>query len=193
MTKSMHRATIAIAVCLTIAASASASKNLSSTHAPLAPRTGQKLTLEIMGAEGPQAAAELQRAFAASGIQATVRQNKKRNKPLKLEAQVDQNTDLSVWSRSVAAAVPNRVGQLPVALDLVIYATLKPSRTAQVMAQLERVKGVDARYSTIDVKKGVLRVRISGADPVTAQDIANAVKQAGVVSHFAKTTRTKRF
>ncbi len=193
MSKSMYLAVFATAACLAMTTSVSASRNLSSMHSRTASKTGQKLTLEITGAEGPQAAAELQRAFAANRVQATVHPGKKSNKPLKLIAQIDQNTDLSLWSRAITTLAPNRVGQMPLALELVMYAPLTTENAAPIMAQLERIKGVDLSHSTIDVKKGVLRIRISGTEHVTAADIDNAVKQAGVVTHFAKTTRTKRF
>ena len=60
------------------------------------------------------------------------------------------------------------------------------------MAQLEKVKGVDAKHSTMDVKKGSLRVRISGAEHVTAEEIMKAVETAGVVPKLAKEGRTKK-
>jgi hypothetical protein len=193
MSKSMYIAALATAACLAMTTAVSASRNLSSMHARTESKTGQKLTLEITGAEGPQAAAELQRAFAANRVPATVQPGKKSNKPLKLVAQIDQNTDLSLWSRAITTLASNRAGQMPLALELVMYAPLTPQSEAAVMAQLQRTKGVDASHSTIDVKKGVLRIRISGTEHVTASDIDNAIKQAGVVTHFAKTTHTKRF
>ncbi|HEX5470737.1 MAG TPA: hypothetical protein VFW73_02570 [Lacipirellulaceae bacterium] len=193
MSKPMLVTTLATAVCLATATAASASRNLSSKHTPTAQKIGQKLTLEIAGAEGPQTAAELQQAFAANGVHASVRPGKKSSQPLKLVAPIDLNTDLSLWSRAITTLVPNRAGHVPPALELVLYAPLTSEGAAPLVAQLQRIKGVDARNSTIDVKKGVLRVRISGTDHVTAADIEKAVKQAGVAPHFAKTTRTRKY
>ena len=56
---------------------------------------------------------------------------------------------------------------------------------------MEKVKGVDAKHSSADLKKGLMHVRISGADHVTADDISKAVKDAGVAAQFAKTSKTK--
>jgi hypothetical protein len=44
----------------------------------------------------------------------------------------------------------------------------------------------------MDVKKGSLRVRISGAEHVTAEEVMKAVETAGVVPKLAKEGRTKK-
>ncbi|HVT30819.1 MAG TPA: hypothetical protein VHE81_22630, partial [Lacipirellulaceae bacterium] len=176
--------TVAVGLAMTMAASAS--RDLLPRHLPVEPRTGQRVSLEIVGAAGPLAVAEIQRSFAANRVPATVRPGKKNNSPLKLLANIDQNTDLNAWSQAVAAALSNRPGQSPVALELVLYAPITAENETPVLAQLEKMKGVDARHSTVDVKRGVLRVRIRGGDQVTAKDVADAVRKAGVVPRFAK-------
>jgi hypothetical protein len=81
---------------------------------------------------------------------------------------------------------------MPPALEVLIYAPLTKETSKQALANLEKVKGVDAKHSTMDVKKGSLRVRISGADHVTAEDILKAVESAGVVPNLAKEGHTKK-
>jgi sarcosine oxidase gamma subunit len=107
-------------------------------------------------------------------------------------AQVDKMTDLGPFGKAVMTAVPTKPGQMPPALELMIYAPLTKENSSQAMAQLEKVKGVDAKHSTLDVKHGSLHVRISGAEHVTAEEILKAVQSAGVAPQLAKEPRTKK-
>ncbi len=200
MTKPLRHFTVAFVACLVLATAASAGpKKLKSKRTHTRPGTAigdkEKLTIEITGAEGPQATAALQKSFAANGLQATVhegkRESKKGNRPLKLMAQVEKTADLSLWSKAVTSAIPANRGQSP-ALELVMYVPLTKENVQQVVAQLEKVKGVDAKHSTADIKRGTLRVRISGADHVTVEEISSSLKTAGITPHFAKALRTKK-
>lgn len=197
MTKIIFHILVAIIACSILSPAAFGAKGLKSSKTPTiksdAANRKEKVTLEIAGATDSQAAAALQQAFAANGLTATVKENKKGGKPLRVEGQIDTTTDLSAWSKAVASAAIIKRGQTAPAVEVVYYAPLTKENQTQVLAQLEKIKGVDARNSTIDGKKGAVRVRISGTDPVTAEDISNAVKSAGVVGHFAKTTKTKKF
>ena len=197
MSKTIFHLTVAIVACAILSPAAFAAKGLKSSKTPTvkseANNSKEKVTLEIAGATDSQAAAALQQAFAAQGLTAQVKENKKGGKPLRVEAQIDTTTDLSPWSKAVASAAIIKRGQTTPAVELVYFAPLTKQNQTQVLAQLEKIKGVDARNSTIDGKKGAVRVRISGTDHVTAEDISNAVKSAGVVGHFARTTKTKKF
>ena len=51
---------------------------------------------------------------------------------------------------------------------------------------------LDSYPPTLDVKHGSLRVRISGAEHVTAEQILNSVQSAGIVPKLAKEARTKK-
>jgi hypothetical protein len=198
MTKRMCHTTLAFVACLAVAATALAAKSPVSTKRTPKPRratatAGQEmLTMEVTGVQGSQAATALNKSLAANGLHATVRESKKGNKPLKLMAQVDKTTDLSPLSKAVASAEAPRQGQSPPALELVIFAPLTKEIAPQAMAQLEKVKGIDVGHSKADVKNGELHVRITGDQPVTAEQISNAVQSAGIAGHFAKTARAKK-
>jgi hypothetical protein len=196
MTKSLYHVAVAIAVCVALAIAGSAeAKGLKTKNAPSPKRevdVKDKVTLEIAGPSDSQAIAAYQKALASSGLTAKIHENKKGDKPLKVMAQVDKTTDLGPFGKAVMTAVPTKPGQMPPGLELMIYAPLTKENTSQAMAQLEKVKGVDAKHSTLDVKHGSLRVRISGAERVTAEEILNAVQSAGVVPKLAKEPRTKK-
>jgi hypothetical protein len=196
MSQSKYCVALALAASLVLSANASA-KNVTSTKAPSAKRAAvaskDAVTLEIAGPADAQAVAAYQKALASSGLSAKIRENKKGgDKPLKVMAAVDKATDLGPFGKAVMTAVPTKPGQVPPALEVLIYAPLTKETSQQAMAQLEKVKGVDAKHSTMDVKKGSLRVRISGAEHVTAEEILKAVEAGGVVPKLAKEGHTKK-
>jgi hypothetical protein len=195
MSKSMYYLVLSLVACLALTATASA-KNLNSSKARSPRRTEaaskDAVTLEITGPADAQAVASYQKALTSSGLSAKVHENKKGDKPLRVMAAVDKSTDLGPLGKAVMTAVPTKPGQMPPGLELVIYAPLTKETSQQALAKLEKVKGVDAKHSTMDVKKGSLRVRISGAEHVTAEDIMNAVQSAGVAPKLAKAGHTKK-
>jgi hypothetical protein len=195
MSLSKYCVALAIVAGLVLSAAVSA-KNVTSTKAPSARHAkvaGQDaVTLEIAGPTDAQAVAAYQKALASSGLSAKIRENKKGDKPLKVVAAVDKTTDLGPFGKAVMTAVPTKPGQMPPALEVMIYAPLTKENSQQAMAQLEKVKGVDAKHSTMDVKRGSLRVRISGAEHVTAEQIMKAMESAGVAPKLAKDGRTKK-
>jgi hypothetical protein len=155
--------------------------------------SGERVMLEITGVEGPQAVAALDKAFADSGIKAKIKEGKKPGKELKVMAAADTTTDLSPMAKAVSTAVPAKASKTPAALELVFYASLSKETAAKAKDELEKLKGVDARQSSLDPKRGMLTVRIDGSDHVTAEDIGKAVKAAGLTDvHFVKGEKTKK-
>ncbi len=189
MSKLMYQVVLALVACHALTVTASAKKP------PPLRRVASKdaVTLEIAGPADAPAVAAYQSALTSSGLEAKVYEGKKGDQALKVMAAVGKTTDLGPLGRAVMTAVPTKPGQLPPALELLIYAPLTKETSQQAMAQLEKVKGVDAKHSTMDVKKGSLRVRISGAEHVTAEDILNAVKSAGVSPTLAREAARRRF
>jgi len=197
MIKAMYHMPVAIAVCFALATAGSVeAKGLKSTKTPSPKRVAavskDAVTLEIAVPSVSQAAASYQKALASSGLSAKIHESKKGDKPLKVMAAVDKTTDLGPIGKAVMTAIPTKPGQMPPGLELMVYAPLTKENSSQAMAQLEKVKGVDAKHSTLDVKKGSLRVRISGAEHVTAEEILKAVETAGVAPKLAKEPRTKK-
>jgi hypothetical protein len=195
MTQSKYCFSLALVACVVLTATASA-KKVASTKAPSPKRAEaagkDAVTLEISGPSDAPAAAAYQKALASSGLAAKVHESKKGGKPLKVMAAVDKSTDLGPMGKAVMTAVRTKPGQMPPGLELIIYAPLTKENSQQAIARLEKVKGVDAKHSTTDLKHGSLRVRISGAEHVTAEEILKAVETAGVVPKLGKEPRTKK-
>jgi hypothetical protein len=195
MSKLKYCAALAVVTGLGLTVAVSA-KNVTSAKAPSAKRAAiaskDAVSLEISGPADAQAVAAYQKALTSSGLQAKIHENKKGDKPLKVMAAVDKTTDLGPYGKAVMTAVPTKPGQTPPALEVMIYAPLTKDSGPQALAELEKVKGVDAKHSTVDVKKGSLRVRLSGAEHVTAEEIMKAVETAGVVPTLAKEAHAKK-
>jgi hypothetical protein len=195
MSKLKYCVALTIVACLALTATMSA-KDVTSTKAPTAKRAKvankDAVTLEIAGPADAQAVAAYQKALSSSGLEAKIHENKKGAKPLKVMAAVDKTTDLGPYGKAVMTAVPTKPGQMPPALEVLIYAPLTKDSGPQALAELEKVKGVDAKHSTVDVKKGSLRVRISGAEHVTTEEIMKAVETAGVVPTLSKEAHAKK-
>ena len=127
MSQSKYCVALALVACLALSATASA-KKITSTKAP-SPRRAEAaskdaVTLEISGPSDAQAAAAYQKALASSGLSAKIHESKKGGKPLKVMAAVDKTTDLGPIGKAVMTAVPTKPGQMPPALELMIYAPL---------------------------------------------------------------------
>lgn len=203
MSKSFYQCAIAVVACAALATVAFAApkqtrqSNKSYTkHTPTSVRhhtadsTKEKVTLQITGAEGAQAAAAINKAFAGNGLHASVHETK--GQPFRVVTQVDRGADLSQWSKAVMSAETAKKGQPAPNLELVIFAPLTKESATQAMAQLEKIKGVDAKHSLADIKGGELRVRITGQERVTPDEISSAVQSAGIAGHFTQATRGRQ-
>jgi hypothetical protein len=185
---------LALVGCFALTESALAKKGGSKPPAPKRTAAAAKgaVTLEIAGPGDAQSAAAYQKALESSGLSARIHESKKGDRPLRVMAAVDKTTDLGPYGKAVMTAVPTKPGQLPAGLELMVYGTLTKDASQKVVAELEKVKGVDAKHSTVDVKKGSVRVRISGADHVTAEDIMKAVESAGIEPKLTREMHGKK-
>lgn len=150
----------------------------------------QKVTFEILGADNSKADA-INKALAENSLKGKLHEAKGKNKQLHLTAELERGADLSPWCKVVTAGVAAPKGQPGPMLQLVIYAPITKESSTQAIAELEKVKGVDIKHTTADVKNGELHVGLSGAESVTTEQISAAVKAAGVNGSFAKAKTPK--
>src|SRR5262249_12597514 len=115
---------LALVGCLALAEGASA-KNLSSGKPPASKRSAtavkNPVMLEIAGRSDAESAAAYQRGLETSGPSARIQETKKGDKPLRVMAAVDKTTDLGPYGKAVMTAVPTKPGQMPPALELMVY------------------------------------------------------------------------
>lgn len=143
----------------------------------------QKITFQLTGADKGQIDA-INKALADHKLKAKVHEDKGKGKPMHLTAEVDHGADLSPWIKAVDTTAAK--GKPAPTLTLVIYAPINKESGTLALAHLDKLKGVDAKHSSADVKMGELHVRLTGNDHVTTDQISGAVQEAGIVGHFTK-------
>jgi hypothetical protein len=194
MMKSWFHGALALATCSLLATAVVAAPTLSkkgtkrTTIATPHVKTEagkQKVTFEITGADNSQVDA-INKALADHNLKAKVHEDKGKGKAMHLTAEVDRGGDLSPWIKAIDTTAAK--GKPAPTLALLVFAPINRESGTQALAHLDKVKGVDAKHSTADVKMGELRVRLTGNDHVTPDEISGAVQEAGIVGHFTKMT-----
>lgn len=93
-----------------------------------------------------------------------------------------QNGDLSKLADAVNKALTPHRKQVKPGVSIELAAKLDKKSAAAALKALESVAGVDAKNSTIDVKRGIIAVRLTGGKTLTVDTIVAALKKAGVAA-----------
>jgi hypothetical protein len=88
------------------------------------------------------------------------------------------------------ANTPDKANDPP-SLDLVVFGKFDQATAKKATDALAKIKGVDARKSSVNESKGELNVRIDGGSKVTANQIQRALQDAGVWTQFSQNHSTK--
>lgn len=193
MMKAWFHGAIALVTCSVLASALVAAPTLNkkgtkrlTTPTPRAAKADpskQKITFELTGADNSQIDA-INKALADHNLKAKVHEDKGKGKPMHMTAEVDRAADLSPWIKALDGTAAK--GKSAPTLALVVFAPISKETGTQALAHLDKVKGVDAKNSSADVKMGELHVRLTGNDHVTTDQISGAVQEAGIVGHFSK-------
>jgi cell division protein FtsX len=186
----MFHYTLAFAACFALATTAFAAKGVKSTSPSThhtADSSKEKVTFEVTGTTSAQSTA-ISKALTDNGLTAKVHEGKGK-KPMHLAADIDRGADLNQWAKVVGTTAAK--GDAAPMLQLVIFAPLTAENSKTVLAELEKVKGVDIKHTAADVKTGEVRVALNGTDKITAEDITTAMQTANVTGHFTKMTSSK--
>lgn len=105
--------------------------------------------------------------------------------PVRVQGKVAAKADLTDLATKVNDANTPHKGQSPPGLGVVLYADLDKASARKAKRALKKVKGVDAKNSKANAKKGEISVKLSGArkdkkPKVTVADIVTALKKAGI-------------
>ena len=183
--KSVLNFTLVFAVCCAIAAPALAAKRGAGRKA--ADSSKEKVTIEISGVDSSQSAA-ITKALEDHSLTAKLHEGKGKHAP-KMTAEVDRGSDLNEWTKALSGTVEK--GHTAPMLQVVLYAPLTTENSKTVLGELEKVKGVDIKHTSTDVKSGEVHVALNGNDHVTLDDINGAMQAANVTSHYSKTPKSK--
>ena len=72
-----------------------------------------------------------------------------------------------------------------------LFAKLDKDASKKVTEALDKLKGVDAKDSMTNSEAGEICVRIDGGNKVTADEVSNALRDAGITTQLVKSTTSK--
>ncbi len=177
--KSILNFTLAVAACCALASPSFAAKGAKSSR-KAADSNKEKVTIEISGVDSSQSAA-ITKALADHSLMAKLHEGKGK-KPVHMTADVDRGSDLNEWTKALSGTVEK--DHTPPMLQVVLYAPLTSENSKTVLGELEKVKGVDIKHTSTDVKTGEVHVALNGTDHVTLDDINSAMQAANVAGHY---------
>ena len=161
----------------------------SSKPSHLAEVSTEKLRIEVNGANANQEAA-MKGELLGSGRKTRFHEAKSKSKTAYFSVEMDRIADLSQLVRVLSAAAAIK-GQESPTFDLILFGTFDKDSASHAIDQLAKVKGVDAARSLVDIQKAELRVRLTGEDFVSADDIINTVQTVGTTIRFVRTSVAK--
>lgn len=155
---------------------------------------GQEIVLDVYGVECPGCARALTAALQEGGIEKASKLAPGRDKtaPVRVEAQLAEDADLSKAAAAVNEAPTPHRAKAPPALALVLFTDAGEESTKKLAETLEDVKGVDAKKSKADAKKGEIRLILTGDDEVTIVQIVEALDQGGIEARTTKKAAKKQ-
>jgi hypothetical protein len=147
------------------------------------------VTFEIRGADTAKDARMLSDALNAQHVKTTVLTSQ--GKPYRMTAAIEPTTDLGACGAAVMKANTPEKAKDPPSLDLVVFGKFDQASAKKATDALAKIKGIDARKSSVNESKGELNVRIDGGSKVTANQIQRALQDAGVWTQFSQNHTTK--
>lgn len=110
----------------------------------------------------------------------------------RVNATAADDADLGSAADKVGGAETPHKGKAAPGLTLVLFAKFDKEAADKAVEALGKVKGVDAKGSSAKPDRGEIHVKFSGGDKVTAKDLLDALKEAGVTATTAKTAGKKK-
>jgi copper chaperone CopZ len=149
----------------------------------------QKVTLNLYGVVCPGCAKELTDALVQGGVEnvSAIRPNKGEG-PVVVMGELAEDGDLGALAKTVnTAATPHRDQSAP-GVALVLFAKLDGQSAQTAVKAISEIKGVDAKGSKADPKKGEISVKIAGDEKLTVPALLAALNRAGIEASVIKTT-----
>lgn len=156
-------------------------------------KKAEQIRLYVEGAYCQGCAGVLREALELSGLK----------KPSKISANNGQGyvivygdfahaADLSKVAIAInGAETPHKKISKP-GVSLELFSKLTEENSAKALKSLEKVKGVDAKGSKVDLARGVISVRLIGDNPVTVDGIISTLKKDGIEAKI-ETDTVKKF
>ncbi len=106
--------------------------------------------------------------------------------------EISSDADLVKLATALNTTRTPHAKKAPPSIALVLFAKLDEASAAAALEALAKVKGVDSKGSTADVKEGQLSIKLQGIDAsggatLKVADLLQALKKAGIEASFSKT------
>lgn len=150
----------------------------------------ETVTLEIHGANSPEAARMLSSALSAHQIDASLQASQ--GQPCRANSEIDPQTDLGAVGKAIMTTSTPDKAKSPPSLDLVLFGKFDKASVKKATDALAKLKGVDVKDSNANIATGEFNVRINGGAKVTANEIHRALQSAGVWTQFTRNGSARR-
>jgi hypothetical protein len=106
-------------------------------------------------------------------------------------ATIPADTDLGALSKEVGEANTPHRSIAPPGLAVVLFARLDEGTAKKAEEALAKVKGVNAKGTAADVKRGEISVQLTGDEKVTMDALLKSLKDAGIEASSARSSAKK--
>jgi len=104
-------------------------------------------------------------------------------------AEFPYDADLGAVAKKVNQALTPHREQAPPGVSLELYAKLDKQSAQAALTSLSKLKGVDGKRSTANVKRGVISIQLSGSAKISVNDVIAALKKANIDARIVITKR----
>ena len=100
------------------------------------------------------------------------------------------DADLAALAKAVSGARTPHREQAPPSVALELVAELDDRSAAAAKEAIGGLKGVDAKRSTADAKRGIISVRLTGDAKLTTNNVLATLKKAGIDARIVAGSET---
>ena len=152
----------------------------------------QKVSLDVFGTVCQGCAKELTSALNDSGINKVGKLVPNKGKgPVRIIGELQATADLAKMARMVIEANTPHKSQSPPGLAVVLFAKLDKKSARQARQSLRKLKGVDAKQTSVNARKGEISARINGKEKVSVSTMLAALKDAGINASIKQPKKRK--
>ena len=152
----------------------------------------QKVSLDVFGTVCQRCANELTSALNDSGINKVGKLIPNKGKgPVRITGELQATADLAKMARTVIEANTPHKAQSPPGLAVVFFAKPNTLSAGQARQAFRKLKGIDAKETSVNARKGEISARINGKEKVSVSRMLAALKDAGINASIKQPKKRK--
>ena len=155
---------------------------------PATSERGQKITLNIEGVECGGCARVLTAALTECKLQLAGKLEPNKDGPSQVIVTCEGECDLAACAAKVAEAKTPHREQAKPGMCLVLFSKLDETSAKEAVTACRKIKGVEGAACKADAAKGEIHIKLAGGEKISAEQIVQALRDAGIQ---AQTTKAK--